>query len=68
MNEDTLNMEVKAYLKKMGLTSQREIEKAVRKAIEDKAINCSESLDISITLTMPGIGLTHCLIGEIALE
>jgi hypothetical protein len=34
MNEDTFNMEVRKFLKVVGVTSQREIELAVRKAID----------------------------------
>ncbi len=68
MNEDTLNMEIRTYLKKVGITSQREIEQAVRKAIEAKTINASQSLDVSMTLTIPSIGLSHYIIGEIAME
>ncbi len=30
MNEDALNMEIRKFLKQVGVTSQREIEKAVR--------------------------------------
>ncbi len=33
MNEDVFNMEVRKFLKKVGVTSQREIETAVRAAL-----------------------------------
>jgi hypothetical protein len=33
MNEDMLNMSVRNFLKKVGVTSQREIEEAVRLAV-----------------------------------
>jgi hypothetical protein len=33
MNEDTLNMEIRKYLKIVGVSSQREIEHAILKAI-----------------------------------
>ena len=32
MNEDTFNTSLRGFLKKVGITSQREIEKAVRDA------------------------------------
>ncbi len=35
MNEDVFNMEVRKFLKKVGVTSQREIENAVRAALAD---------------------------------
>jgi hypothetical protein len=33
MNEDMLNMSLRKFLKKVGVTSQREIEEAVRAAV-----------------------------------
>ncbi|MDD5321051.1 MAG: DUF6494 family protein [Methylococcales bacterium] len=68
MNEDTLNMEVRKYLKKVGVTSQREIEHAIQKAIESKMISGAETMDVKMTLIIPAIGLNYCIEGEIALE
>ena len=34
MNEDGFNMSLREFLKKVGVTSQREIEKAVRAALD----------------------------------
>jgi ribosomal protein L1 len=68
MNEDTLNMEVRKYLKKVGVTSQREIEHAIQKAIESKMISGAETMDVKMTLNVPAIGLNYCIEGEIALE
>jgi len=33
MNEEVLNTSVRKFLKKLGVTAQREIEKAVREAV-----------------------------------
>lgn len=68
MNEDTLNMEVRKYLKKVGVTSQREIEHAILKAVESKMISDTGSIEIKMTLSVPAIGLNCCIEGEIALE
>ena len=68
MNEDTLNMEVRKYLKKVGVTSQREIEHAIQKAIESKMISGAETMDVKMTLNVPVIGLNYCIEGEISLE
>ena len=38
MDEDTFNMEIRKFLKKVGVTSQREIEHTVLKAIEDMGV------------------------------
>ncbi len=68
MNEDTFNMEIRKYLKNVGVTSQREIEHAIFKAVESGKLKGAETLEVKMTLTMPSIGLSHMIEGEIALE
>ena len=68
MNEDTFNMEIRKFLKKVGVTSQREIEHAVLKAIEQGRLKGSETLEIKMTLEAPSIGLSHCIEGKISME
>lgn len=68
MNEDTLNLEIRKFLKNVGITSQREIEHAVLKAVETGKLNGSESIAIKMTLDAPAIGVSHCIEGKIALE
>lgn len=67
MNEDTFNMEIRKYLKQVGVTSQREIEHAVAKAIEAGKLEGSETLDVSMTLNISAIGLTYNIKGGIEL-
>jgi Family of unknown function (DUF6494) len=68
MNEDTLNMEIRKFLKKVGVSSQREIEHAVLKAVESGDLSGEETLAVNMTLTITAVGLSHCIEGEIALE
>jgi ribosomal protein L1 len=68
MNEDTLNMEIRKYLKKVGVTSQREIEHAVLKAIESGKLKGTETIEVKMTVNAPAIGLNYCIEGEIDLE
>lgn len=68
MNEDTLNLEVRKFLKHVGITSQREIEHAVLKAVEAGKLNGSETIEVEMTLDAPSIGVNHCIQGKIALE
>jgi hypothetical protein len=68
MNEDTLNLEIRKFLKHVGITSQREIEHAVLKAVETGKLNGSEIIDIKMTLESSAIGVSHCIEGKIALE
>ena len=68
MNEDTLNMEVRKYLKKVGISSQREIEHAVHKAIDSTVLQGTETLEVQMTLTVPSLNISHQIDGQIALE
>ena len=68
MNEDRFNMDVRKFLKVVGVTSQREIEKAVRDALAKGAIKDSALLTAQIKLSLPEIGLEHIVEGEIGLS
>ncbi len=68
MNEDTVNIEVRKFLKELGVTSQREIESAVRRAVEAGRLKGHERLKASARVRIEGIGLDHRVEGEIALS
>ncbi len=68
MNEDTVNMEIRKFLKIVGVTSQREVEHAIFKAAESGKLNGSEAIAVKMTLDAPAIGVNHCIEGKIALE
>jgi len=68
MNEETLNMEIRKYLKNVGVTSQREIEHAVDKAMASGKLRGNEAITVKMTLEIEAIGLSHCIEGTIAME
>jgi hypothetical protein len=68
MNEDVLNTSVRRFLKKVGITSQREIEKAVRDAVAGGRLKGNEALPAKMTLTVGQIGVTLEIGGTIELE
>jgi hypothetical protein len=67
MNEDTFNLEIRRFLKRFGVTAQREIEKAVEGAIKSGALKGHEVLPVRATLTIPGLLPAVQIDGEIAL-
>ena len=67
MDPDTFNMEVRKFLKVVGVTSQREIEAAVERAIRSGRIKGGETLFAKVVLTVDGIDLRHEIDGEIEL-
>jgi hypothetical protein len=68
MNEDVLNTSIRRFLKTVGVTSQREIEKAVRAAVASGKLKGDEALPAKMTLTVGGIDLTHAIDDNIDLE
>lgn len=68
MDEDVLNMSVRKFLKKVGVTSQREIEIAVRDAIKAGKLADEESLDAKVTLSVEPLGLSTVIDGKIELK
>ena len=68
MNEETLNISIRKFLKMVGIRSQREIEQAVAKAIAGGKIAGTEAFPASVRLQVAGIGLDVHLEGEILLE
>jgi hypothetical protein len=67
MNEDKFNSSLRGFLKKVGITSQREIEKAVREAVADGRLKGNEKLPAKMVLTIGGVSLTHEITEEIEL-
>src|SRR5262249_25473131 len=57
MNEDALNTSVRTFLKEVGLTSQREIEKAVRDAMSSGRLK-GDALPAKATIKVEALGLT----------
>lgn len=68
MNDDQFNMEVRKFLKKVGVTSQREIERAVQDAVSAGRLKGDETLKARMTLSIEGIGLALDIDGDISLE
>jgi len=68
MNEDRFNMDIRKYLKTVGVTSQREIELAVRDALEKGKLSERTLLKPKMILRIPEIGLEHVIDGEIGLS
>ena len=56
MNEDVLNGSIRKFLKTLGVSAQREIEKAVRKGLANGKLRGNEKLAAKATVTVAGIG------------
>ena len=67
MNEDIFNTSLRRFLKKVGITSQREIEKAVREALASGRLKGHEKLPAKMVLTIGGVNLSHEIDDDIEL-
>ena len=67
MDEDTFNLAVRKFLKVVGISSQREIEKAVRDALSEGRLHGTEVLEAKMTLEIQSTGLHHVVDGTIEL-
>jgi hypothetical protein len=65
MNEDVFNTSIRKFLKQVGVTSQREIEKAVREAVAQGRLKSGEKLPAKMTLTIGQLDLTFVVDADI---
>ena len=67
MDEENFNMQIRKFLKNVGVTSQREIETAVRAALEDGTLKGEETIKAKVTLTIEQLGINTDIDGDIDL-
>jgi len=63
LDEDRFNQSLRKFLKQVGVTSQREIERVVR----ERGLQTGP-LKVKIVLTAAGTDLNHVVEGDIALD
>ena len=68
MNEETFNLSIRKFLKLVGVSSQREIEQAVAKAMASGAIAGNETFTARVTLEVAGLKVNASFDGAIKLE
>lgn len=66
MDDETLNLSIRKFLKMVGVSSQREIEQAVAKAVAAGA--APDVCPATMTLEIPALGLKVAFDGSIALR
>jgi hypothetical protein len=67
VDEDALNMSVRKFLKKLGVSAQREIELSVREQLEAGELRGNETLEATATVVVPGLLRDVVVTGTIAL-
>jgi len=57
LDEEKFNLEIRKFLKVVGITSQREIEKAVREAVASGRLGPGDEITARVTLELPELGV-----------
>ena len=68
MDDEALNISIRKFLKMVGVSSQREIEQAVGRALSANSIAGTETFPATVTLKIPGLELDVRFDGEIRLR
>ncbi len=66
-DDDALNLEIRKFLKKVGITSQREMERAIYGAVERGQLGVDGTVHARVTLELPELGKTVVIEGDLAL-
>lgn len=68
MDDEVFNLSLRKFLKMVGVSSQRDIEQAVARALQEGGIQGSESFPAKMTLEIAGLKLRAVFDGEIRLQ
>jgi hypothetical protein len=66
-DDDTLNLEIRKFLKKVGITSQREMERAIYGAVESGQLDVNATVHARVTMELPDLGKTVVIEADLAL-
>ena len=61
MDDDNLNIEIRKFLKQVGISSQREIENYIRKQFSDGNIKVGDSIKVFMNLSSEDGELSHSI-------
>jgi hypothetical protein len=67
-DDEKFNGEIRKFLKKVGITSQIEIENAVRAALAAGRLDASKPLRAVMVLEVPELGLRHSVEHLLAMD
>jgi len=68
IDHEMLKAEIRKFLKKVGITSQQEIEQAVTAAGADGCLKDHAGIRARITLELPDLGVRHVIAQDLALR
>jgi hypothetical protein len=67
-DDDKLNLEIRRFLKRVGITSQREIERAIYAAVESGQLEADGTVHARVTMELPDLGKTVVVDADLQLS
>jgi hypothetical protein len=67
-DDDKLNLEIRKFLKRVGITSQREMERAIYAAAESGQLDVNETVHARVTMELPDLGKTVIVEADLKLS
>ena len=68
MNEDNINMEIRKFLKKVGITSQRLIENQIYMANKHGTIKIGDEIELEMSLSIKSFNSINSISGKILID
>ena len=68
MNEDHLNLEIRKFLKKVGISSQRLLESKIKDFFKNKILKIGDELEIEMKMTIKNHSVEHLISDKIKIE
>ena len=68
MNEENLNLEIRKFLKKVGITSQKIIENYIIKAVKEGDLKTSDEVEIEMKMILKNQNIENTISEKIKIE
>ena len=68
MNEENLNLEIRKFLKKVGISSQKIIENYITKSVWEGNLKTSDEVAIEMKMTIKDQNIEHTISDKIKIE
>lgn len=68
MDEDHLNLEIRKFLKKVGITSQRVVETHIKNAIETGTLKVDDEIEIEMKMSLKDQDIEHIICDKLKIK
>ncbi len=68
MNEENLNLEIRKFLKKVGISSQKIIENYITNAVKEGSLSTKDEVEIEMKMILKDQNIEHIISDKIKIE